>query len=225
MTSNQQILSDLQLMHEANQEVELLSTYKGVPFICKAQILEISAEKVRLKANDPALVCLHDGNQARVLGSEYFEPASAQVLHLNLHEGLLDLGDFSYVGTKLGERMIVRVEPHSSAPVTLHGESQRTAGELADISLNGMGVRLAQSDYHALLRPGTIMKISVSLPAGDIQVNGTVMSVTRLPEAYRLAIRFNKLGAEKTTIFRYLIQRRAEIEEELQQAYAAALAK
>lgn len=224
MSSNQQILSDLHLMQEANQEVELLTTYKGVPFICKAHIVEITPEKVRLQTSCAAIVCLNAGEQTRLLGSEYFEPASVLILGRNIREGTLELGEFSYVGTKLGERMTVRVEPDGSLPVELKGESHHTHGELADISLNGAGVRLAQSDYHALLRPGASLKLVAALPAGQIQVASTVMSVTRLPESYRLALRFNQPGPEKTLIFHYLIERRAEIEAELAQAYQQAQA-
>lgn len=224
MRSNQQILADLRLMQEAGQPVELLSTYKGVPFICRAEILEIEPDKAHLKALDPSMICLRVGEQTRVLGSDYFEPARAEVLAFDLSEGLVELGGFTYVGTKLGERMIVRVEPKESIPVEIATETQNAQGELADISLNGVGLRLKSTDFTALLRPGTQVNLSLNLPTGAIQSNGTVMSVTRLDQGFRLAVRFNQSGAEKSLIFQYLVQRRAEIEAELNQAYTSTLA-
>ena len=38
MASNPQIISDLRVIQEANHSLELLTVYKGVPFICKANI-------------------------------------------------------------------------------------------------------------------------------------------------------------------------------------------
>lgn len=225
MRSNQQILADLRLMQEAEQPVELLSTFKGVPFICRAEILEITPEKVRLKALDPAMICLQVGEQTRVLGSDYFEPARAEVLAFDLSQGQLELGGFTYVGTKLGERMIVRVEPKEPIPVHLSTEALQAEGELADISLNGIGVRLKPTDFTALLRPGAQVNLAVQLPTGAIESVGTIMSVTRQGETFRLAVRFSQSGAEKSLIFQYLVQRRAEIEAELRRCYTETLAR
>jgi len=225
MASNQQILSDLRLIMDAGHSLELLSTYKGVPVICKAKIQEIGNDVVQLKAEGSALICLANEKQIRVLGSDYFEPSLAQVVSIDIATGRLDLADFGYLGTKLGERMIVRVEPKSSIRVLLIHDGQKTIGRIVDLSINGMGVRVGYADYNPSLKPGTNIHIKTTLPNGEIDLDGVILSVVRTNEYYRLSLRFFQNGLQKSTIFKYLVDRRAEIEVELQQDYNTALTK
>jgi hypothetical protein len=225
MTSNQQILSDLRLIMDAGHSLELLSTYKGVPIICKAKIQEIGKDVVHLKADGSALVCLAKEKQIRVLGSDYFEPSLAQVLSIDLSSGELELADFGYLGTKLGERMIVRVEPKSLIQVILTHDDHKTVGRIVDLSINGIGVRVGYADYNPSLKPGTNVHIQTKLPNGKIDIGGVILSVVRTNEYYRLSLRFSQNGPQKSTIFKYLVDRRAEIELELQHDYDVALKK
>ena len=225
MASNQQILSDLRLIMDAGHSLELLSTYKGVPIICKAKIQEIGNDVVRLKADGSALVCLANEKQIRVLGSDYFEPSLAQVLSIDLPTGKIELRDFGYLGTKLGERMIVRVEPKSPIRVTLIHDDKKTYGLIVDLSINGMGVRIGYADYNPSLKPGTNIHVHTELPSGEIDIGGVILSVVRTNEYYRISLRFFQNGLQKSTIFKYLVDRRAEIELELQHDYDVALKK
>ncbi|MBN1149134.1 MAG: PilZ domain-containing protein [Anaerolineales bacterium] len=223
MASNQQILSDLRLIMEADHALELLTNYKGVPFICKAKIGAIGADNVSIQAQDPAMICLLRDKQIRVLGSDYFEPSVAQIDSFDLFTGKAVLSDFSYLGTKLGERMIVRVEPKSPIDVHLKSEGLSTAGPLIDLSINGLGLRIGQADYSPTLKPGTSIQVNMQLPSGEISSRATVLSVVRTNEYYRLSMRFAGNDTQKKLIFQYLVDRRTEIEEELKDEYERAL--
>lgn len=222
MASNQQIISDLRLIMETNHDLDLLNIYKGVPFICKAKIQSIEDDIVKVKTSDPAIICLVNEKQTRVLGSDYFEPTMAHVESIDLATGEVTLSNFSYLGTKLGERMIVRVEPKEPVEVILDYHSHTSKGQLADLSISGLGVRLANAEYTPLLKPGTSLKITLNLPNRSVSLPGTVLSTAKTYEGYRLSIRFGQNGPEKTTIFHYLIDRRAEIEAEIRQNYQSA---
>jgi hypothetical protein len=221
MASNPQILSDLRVIQEADHQIELLTTYKGVPFVCRAIIERIQEGRVLVKALDPYMVCLEADKKPRVLGSDYFEPSVASVTYIDIQSGEIELDDFTYVGTKLGERMIVRVEPKKTIAVKLHTEVQETIGNLADISINGIGVHVAISAYNPTLKPGTIVQTQFMLPTGDIAMSGTVLSASKMDVSYRISIRFNNHSTQKILIFKYLIDRRVEIENELVTNYQA----
>jgi hypothetical protein len=225
MVSNTQIISDLRVIHEANHTLELLTNYKGVPFICKAIIKVVDNNTVQVIAKDPCLVCLLKDKKLRVLGSDYFEPSVATVVSMDIISGEITLSNFTYFGTKLGERMIVRVEPKGTIPVKLQIEDDNITGDMADISMNGMGVRIASSLYDSYPKPGTTLNIGFQLPNGEISMSGTVVSVIKLPDTFRLAIRYTQNGGQKIVIFRYLVDRRAEIEQELVSSYQATLNK
>ena len=219
MSSNQQIISDLKLMQETDQELELLNTYKGVPLTFKARILSIEEEKAKLCTEDPLAICLEEEKITRLLGNDFFDPAIASVLSYNAISGIIELGNFSYSGAKLGDRMIVRVEPKDAIEVKITNEDRTIITDLVDISISGIGIRILNANYTPFLKPGTVVQMDMHLDTGDISLGGMILSITKTPDFYRLSIRFAQNDNQKILIFRYLIDRRAEIRQELKQHY------
>lgn len=219
MPSNLQIISDLRLIKENNQTVDLMNTFKGVPFISKCRIAEIDAERATIQTKDFALVCILQEGRTRLLGSDFFEPASASVESVDLLAGTAVLQNFSYLGAKLGDRMLVRVEPAEPVPARLDIGSDTTPGCMIDISLNGMGVVVPQGEFTPLLKPGATVHVQTELPRGEIAMTGVVLSAIKRPEDFRLSVRFNPEHNHKAVIFRYLIDRRTEIEADLRQEF------
>ena len=84
-----------------------------------------------------------------------------------------------------------------------------------DISISGLGLRVAKADFHAALKPGASTKIHMQIPSAEINVSGTVLSAFKADEFYRLSIRFAQDISQRSLIFKYLIDRRHEIEEEV----------
>jgi hypothetical protein len=225
MVSNPQIMSDLRLVMEMKHDLELMNTYKGVPFICKARVQSIEDDLVQMEAHEPGLVCIEREKQTKVLGSDYFEPSMAQVVSVDFTTGKILLNKFSYLGTKLGERMIVRVEPKDPVNVAIQSEKKKTPGHLADLSLSGIGIFIDISDYLPSLKPGTTVMISMQLPNGEITLDGTILSAVKINECYRLSVRFAPNGQQqKIIIFHYLVERRVEIETELRREFEKTIA-
>jgi hypothetical protein len=215
MISNIQIISDLRLAMEMRHELELMVTFKGVPVICKAKVTQIDGENVTLVTHDPGLIRIEHEKKISVLGSEFFEPSTAKVIKVDIKTGTLELSNFSYLGTRLGERMMMRVEPNEPIQVSIDSEGLSFDGEIVDLSLNGIGIRIDQANYNPSLKPGTTIKTTFDLPNGRTVMEGTVLSSIKAGNTYRLSVRFNENGPHKIAIFRYLIDRRAEIESEL----------
>jgi len=224
MISNIQIISDLRLVMETRQELELMVTFKGVPVICKAKVTEIDGEIVSMVTKDPGLIRIEHEKKVSVLGSEFFEPSIAKVIDVDIRTGILRVNNFSYLGTRLGERMMMRAEPKQPIQVLIESENLSFNGTLADLSLNGIGLRLDQAVYNPSLKPGTTIRATFDLPNGQAVVDGTVLSSVKSGNSYRLSVRFTESGPQKILIFRYLIDRRGEIEKELKAEYERARA-
>ncbi len=222
MASNQQIISDLRLAMDMKQHLELMVNYKGVPVISKAQIKAIAGDLVTMITHDPGLVCLRSSPQTNILGSDYFEPSTAKIHSVDVRSGEVQLYEFSYLGSRLGERMIIRVEPSAPIPLRLGVEDQTIDGELVDISLSGAGIRIPSAKYTPLLKPGAVIQIDFELPHGMIAISGTILSGSRSTDLYRLSVRFGQNGVHKERIFKYMVDRRAEIEQELLAEYEKA---
>jgi hypothetical protein len=223
MTSNQQILTDLHLIIEADRSLDLMVTYKGVPYICKAKVLGIYGDRAKLKVSGTAMVCLQTQKRIKVLGSDFLEPATAEVVAFDILTGEVELDHFSYLAIKLGERMVVRVEPKTRVQVLIEIEGRMISGQLLDISLSGLGTLIQLPDYDPALKPGTTAELSLDLPNASVTISGTVISATRVSDGHRLSIGFAPDSPQRRTIFRYLVDRRAEIKHELKEEYRAAL--
>jgi hypothetical protein len=223
MASNQQILADLKVIMETNQNLELLCTYKGVPFVCKAKVQNLDEGLARVHALDPSIVCLIQDAQAKILGSDYFEPANATVVSINLAESTIDLTDFTYISSRLGERMIVRVEPRQPIEVQIDCVDCRISGEMVDISISGIGVRVPLDKYDITLRPGANLQLAFTLTTGEIKVGGIVLSAMKSAGFQRLSVRFSPESTQRSLIFKYLIERRAEIEQEVDDKFRNAI--
>jgi len=223
MVSNQQIISDIRLVMETGHNLELMNTFQGIPFICKAKVTGIEGDIVNLESRDPTILCLQDQKETRVLGSDYFEPSLAKVVSIDISTGSISLSDFIYSGTRLGERMLIRVRPTKAIEVQIENRAQKTSCHMVDISLSGLGVEIQHDNFHRSLEKGSEIQISMQLPSGKVITSGTITKVDRPEQDYRLSIRFAQDIADRTIIFRYLIDRRKEIEKEVEKNYAEAL--
>jgi hypothetical protein len=219
VAANSQILSDLRLMKDNAQAIDLMNTYKGVPFVSRCRILNIDADQVTVQSKDFSLVCLLKEGRTRLLGSDFFEPASAHVDAVDLLAGTAVLSGLSYLGAKLGERMIIRVEPPDPIPATIRNSADVTQGLMVDISLSGMGVQIASEQYTPMLTPGANLHVLTELPTSPIEMDGIILSAIRRSDSYRLSVRFQGEHPYKALIFRYLIDRRTEIEADLRQDF------
>lgn len=215
MTTNLQIISDLRLMMESQQPIEMLNIYKGAPFVCKGYLASIQGDHVLVRTDEPEIVLLQKDHRTEVLGNDFFEPFAARVSSVDLLQRMADLYNFSYLGVKLGERMLARVEPKAPLPVNILIGRDQTMAELADISMNGAGLRVATDQYTPALKPGAMINISTELPGGAISAHGTILSAIRAPEQYRFSLRFTLDPHFRGVLFRYLVNRRREIETEL----------
>jgi hypothetical protein len=222
MNSNIQIISDFRLAMEMSHDLELMVTFKGVPVICKARVTQIVEENVIFYSPDPGVVQIEREKKVSILGSDYFEPSTGKVIRVEIQNGTVELSHFSYLGTRLGERMVMRVEPKEPIQVALSSEDLLFNGNIADLSVNGIGIQIDQASYDPALKPGATIKATFDLPSGRVVMEGIVLSTVKLSQTYRLAMRFNQNGPDRISIFRYLIDRRAEIEHELDSEFQKA---
>jgi hypothetical protein len=210
------IISDLQYVMETSQELDILNFYKSFPITCKASVEGIDRDVVTLNVQRPGSVCLEAQEQTVILSRGLPEAVRARVVSFDLVSGQLKLDDFSYVGSRFGERMIARVQPDESINVEMEVEGQQFTGQLADVSLSGIGV------YTTSLIPqrGQMVQLTLPLPEGLITLPGKVLNLSDTPEGQsRLSIGFTRNAQEIAVVMRYIKDRRIEILEEIERMY------
>jgi hypothetical protein len=210
------IISDLQYVMETSQELDILNFYKSFPITCKASVEGIDRDVVTLKVQRPGSVCLEAQEQTVILSRGLPEAVRARVVSFDLVSGQLKLDDFSYVGSRFGERMIARVQPDESINVEMEIEGQQFTGQLADVSLSGIGVFSTSS----IPQRGQMVQLTLPLPEGLITLPGKVLNLSETPEGQnRLSIGFTRNAQEIAVVMRYIKDRRIEILDEIEQMY------
>lgn len=213
------ILVELEVAMRARREVELLSYFKGVPVLYRAQVEHVGGGVIDIHSTDIEIVCLLLEKQVILLGDALEEPAHADIISVELAAGKARLGNFQYVGTKLGNRMVVRVEPKEAVPVELESGGQKISAKLADISMDGLAVRLATPGGERPLKLHSMVQVIFGLPTAEVKLVGSVRSMR--PESdnmHRLGIVFSQ-DAQIKDIAAYITQRRAEILSEIKITY------
>ncbi len=215
------IINDLQYVMETNQELDILNFYKSFPITCKASVEAIERSVVSLKVQPPGSVCLETQEQTVILSRGLPEAVRARIISFDLVSGLLKLDDFFYVDSHFGERMIARVQPDEVISVGIEWEDNTLTGQLADVSLSGVGV-FTPGKYDSGETPerGQVVQLSLPLPEGLITLPGKILNISEAPDGRtRLSIGFTRNAQEIAVVMRYIKDRRIEILDEIERKY------
>jgi hypothetical protein len=187
--SSKQISADLKsILLEKHLNFELLNTYKGVPFICKAALEAVEAESARFGLHPASAYAWGTVNHTLILSEGLLEPIEARLQQFDRAARAIWVDRFVYAGSKLSNRKELRVEPAGAVEILLEADGEALTAHLADLSMRGAGVRLA----------------------------GKIRNLTKLERGTRLSLEFTGGVSDKTLIVRFIMRRRAEITVEMQ---------
>lgn len=211
METSKQISADLKsVLLEKHLNFELLNTYKGVPFVCKAILLEVEEGTAcfRLSADSP--FAWKTAQKTLILSEGLLEPIEANLLFFDRQTNTLRAGNFGYAGSKLSNRKELRVEPEGTIEVYLEADEGQKTASLADLSMRGAGIR-AKGDLPASLIQGKELILYLRLPEGEVRLSGKIRNIARSANERRISVEFSGVAPDKTPIIRYIMRRRAEI--------------
>jgi hypothetical protein len=200
---------------EVDPNIELLNFYKSYPISIPAKICSFTDGNLLLDVTPPGSVCLYQNKTTILLSNNLHDAIRARVVRFDIGAGKAALTNLAYIGSWVGRRMIVRVQPNQAIQVELERGDMVIRGNIADISLNGMGVIVT----NPIVKKDDLYHLRVQLPDGELSVPGKVVDVTPLAEAYRLAIQFMPNSKEIALILKYISKRRLELHDELQRLF------
>ncbi len=219
MPLHETIQQRLTAAFEAGRPLDLLNSFKGVPVRYKAVIQQIEPEAVAILVAQREAVCLELEREVVILGEGGDEALRADVSDVQLESGRAKLTGIRYADSRLGNRLMVRVEPKATMAVRLGLAGQSVTGQVVNLSMGGLAVQLA-APPDVPLKAGVTVPLAFDLPSGPVQLAGLIRSVRPEGEGKRLGIAFPQ-DAHVSAIVGYVLQRRVEILEELEQAYQA----
>jgi hypothetical protein len=213
------IVTDLQYVMETGQELDVLNFHKSFPITCKASVEKIDQGVVSLRVQPPGSVCLEAQDQTIILSRGLPEAVKAQVVSFDLVSGLLNLSDFTYVGSRFGDRMIARVQPEETVRVEITAGDRQTFGTLVDVSLSGVGLLVSEANFQR----GQTVELTLPLPEGEVNLPGKILNVSEAAnQQNRLSIGFTRNAQEIAVVMRYIKDRRSEILNEIERMYERA---
>ncbi len=218
MSTEDTLMPSLQRSLKAGRPLDLLSTFRGVPVRYKASIRRIQAGIITVQAPSPEAVCLDLEREVVMLGEGAEEAMRADVASIQLAEGVAQLSHLRYADSRLGNRLMVRVEPKVAMSVRLEVAGQVMIGQLIDVSMGGLAVHIPLSDSALILKSRVPVRLAFELPAGPIELMGIVRSVKSVADGKRLGLAFPQ-DAQVSAIVGYVLQRRVEILAELKVVY------
>ena len=157
----------------------------------------------------------------------FSNPVKAQVKDLSLGRGMFSLSDFSYLEGEWKERMHERVQPKDPTYVSLRFQQMDMRASMLDLSVNGMGLLVGNSeDCDMEFEPNSCVRTDFeTTPAYRwTKLGGAIhyqLNVAR--SIVRLGIRLYPKVEQARQLEKYIAKRKAEIMEELDQAYLSTL--
>jgi len=222
MIVNNEILSALQKVAVNKDPVKLVNEYKGLPIIHPVKLLEITSEGVLVEAHPQQAVCLSLEEFTFIQSEKLPFVLRASVDSVNIHTCTARLTNILYGPDTIGGRSQIRVQPAFPVNVTISGRSRVLHGELADVSLVGVGVyALSAYMYNPVtLKRGTTVQVRVVLLGEEeVIIPGVILYATREGDTYRLGVSTEPDEATRSKLSAFISIRGGEIEAELGEIY------
>jgi len=220
MPLNDRIIFELNRLLQAQKDLELLIFYKGLPFTCKTTLLNLTGEQAMIKVSPPGSVCLEWEPYAWILSGEPLEAIKAHIDSFDITTGLAEISDFSYVGSKFGRRMTVRVVPKEPLEVRIIHGQHKMQGTLVDISMGGAGLVIPGQETASELKIGDLVELEIMLPEGKAAIDGKVHTCSKSEDGtVRLSVAYTENTRDKGLILKYIANRRVEIVRDLREMY------
>lgn len=226
MTNADPILAGLNRLRRAGRPLDLLNLYHGAPIVYPGRVQAVAKSTAIVHVPSFQIVCLTLEPVTTVLSQLLEEAVSARVLAVDLAAGLATLGHFQYASQHIGHRMTVRVAPRQPVQVPVECGAVAVEGELADLSINGIGLHLSTAQA-AAFRPRAVVRLRLPLPGtttAALDISGTVRFVRSEGDQARLGITFAQ-DVQMMSILPYVRERQNEILTELQAVYDSQLGR
>jgi len=202
-------------------KIKLLNLYKGLPISHPALLVDVGERTAKFRVHKYQAACLYLYRASYVEVKSLLSVFQARVESVDVKHEMAVLSGFIYADRNIGKRDLIRVQPRDPIPVEIVYNAARMRAEIADVSLDGMGV-FTHLTILPRLSVGLKVSLTMRLP-GDrnvITVYGKIRNLIReRMDSLRLGMITSGEVNAKSRINAYVAQRQLEIQRELQDVY------
>lgn len=166
MESGSQILANMRELAQNEQPLILLNTYRGVPVVTTARIINVSSGYVAVSVHEYQAVCMSIEGNTHVQSDYLSQAYQAEAVAVDVLKKQAILTDFVPVEEGVGKRVNVRVRPENPMDVEISGDDFSISGKVADISTSGVGIyTLAAYVFDEMpAEPGAPVFVDIKMP-------------------------------------------------------------
>ena len=216
------VLSVIRYLGQQNAALELTKSFRGIVVQQDVSILEVNPDDAAFRVTNIEMCGALEGDV--YLHSRLFpKPVMAQIKSLNLSKGMLVLSGFAYIDIEWKKRQHERVQPKHPTYITLHWKGKAVRACMKNVSIDGMGVLAFEILERGMrIQPGSNVQLDFELPPDHkyTALKGTIMYLnTTVRFSITIGIRLFPKAKEARFLEKYVLLRKQEILEELNQAY------
>ena len=211
----------------ASQEASLLMTkvYQGITLSKRIKTILVNQQRVVFQAFDRG-ICAALKGRVHLHSEHLIRPIKARVKDQSVSKGLFSLFNFAYLNGEWIDRCHERVQPKDPTYVTLNYHDLAIRASLVDISINGMGVLVGNSEsLDVEFQPNTSIcsDFQTSSHFEWRKLGGAIHYQRQVSDSIvRLGIRLYPKVEQVQQLESYIDTRKAEIMDELDRAYISA---
>ncbi len=225
VTTQDDFLAFFDSLASQNSSLLMTKAYRGITLTKKIKAILVNKQRVVFQAFDRD-ICAALKGRVHLHSQLLFKPVLARVKDQSVSKGLFSLFDFSYIKSEWKDRHYERVQPQEPTYVTLNYQDMAIRASMLDISINGMGVLVGNSDDPDLeFQPNTSIcsDFQTSPKFGWTKLGGAIHYQQNVADSIvRLGIRLYPKVEQVRQLEKYIDNRKVEILDELDQAYLSA---
>ena len=225
ITTQDEFLAFFDSLAGQNSSLLITKAYRGITLTRKIKTILVNQQGVVFQAFDRD-ICAALKGRVHLHSQLLIRPVKARVRDQPVSKGLFSLFDFSHIKGDWNDRHYERVHPKEPTYVTLNYQNMAIRASMLDISINGMGVLVGRSVDHELeFQPNTCIRsdFQTSPTFGWTKLGGAIHYQQKVADSIvRLGIRLYPKVEQAQQLEKYIDNRKAEILDELDQAYLTA---
>ncbi len=195
---------------QGNVDIEIITYYKEVPVVCRSKIIRIHEETLRVKSCEFKVFEVE--KEVFVKHINLPRPVAVVIRDIDRIGETMDLEIIGFRDLPQERRRYVRVVPKTPVSVTLKKGDWKAVGSMADISVGGVGVYFRDTDD---LKLGDVVRISFSLPKGEIKTDALIRHITPREDVFRVGMSYELDLKQEEIVSDYVMERQFEILKEL----------
>ncbi|UCF29558.1 MAG: hypothetical protein JSW42_07795 [Chloroflexota bacterium] len=225
MSALDEILAIFNSHADQKSSLVMTNSFRGMIFSQEIKPVAVDNYRAVFQAYDLDICAALEGC-VHLHSSVLPKPVKAKVRDLSIRQGMFSLTDFDYNDGDWKDRLHDRVQPKEPTYVSLNYRQMNIRASMLDISIRGMGVLVCSSEEQGLdFQPNSCVctDFETSPNFRWAKLGGAVHYQQKLSSSLaRLGIRLYPKIEQARQLEKYISLRKAEIMEELNQAYVSA---